>query len=489
MKVTGLAPFGVYSGSIWAVDDLSGGDRMSDWIANGTVVKNNYVFNGTDISDTVSPPSNDTYRIDFSATASADGTIMFQGRREKQSEGVSVMLNALQLTQTSTLARGTTPVLSADFGSGTAMSGFTQVNLASATAGTTVGSTKVTVSPVGQFTEAPGYEVMVAFWDSVNAGSEWGIQAGLASDALTEYDSTNSFYLGYPQSDRRLYLASLGTVTPAQVAAGLQVFMDDLDPEGTETEQRSWLDSVVLKRTDTGELFQIALDDINTVGEFDGSPVDPWQDSSDTAPTWRKRDGYGWNSGPIYQCLGGRDDALLTTTLSSVEPSTTTVSLFENSVGGPANGGDFTQQDLLDDYIVASNGDLDTSGLDVLVEDLTPNQEYSVTLWAFDDAAGESTRSNWSANGTLVNDGYRFDADQDPMTNLEYSFSFLATADENGQILIEGRVAIDGAQGLDQGNVYLNALEIYEVVPVPEPGTITLLLMLLLGGLFIWRRK
>lgn len=462
VKVTGLIPLGVYSGSIWSVDDMSGGDRMSDWIANGTVVKNNYVFNGTDISDTLPPPSNDTYRIDFSATASADGTIMFQGRHEKQSDGASVMLNALQLTQTSTLARGTTPVVSADFGSGTAMSGFTQVNLASATAGTTVGGKTITVAPVGQFSAIAGatsYEVFVNFWS--DDADDWGIQAGLTETGMTTYDVTNSTDTGIASGNRTLYTASLGTLTPAELA---EVYWDDIE-QGSSYE-RTWFDSFTLKRTDDDEVFYIGATAENSIAV--DNPTGAWFGSSDEADLWRYRSGYGGTMGGIYQAAKSVGDHYqIATTLEDPVPSTpeTLVTLAEADTGTVTGGAEFTQTDLLADYIVASNGDLDTSGLDVLVEDLTPGKEYSVTLWAFDDAAGESTRSNWSANDTLVNDGYRFDADQDPMTNLEYSFSFLATADENGQILIEGRVATDGAQGLDQGNVYLNALEIYEVVP------------------------
>ncbi|MBN1910630.1 MAG: PEP-CTERM sorting domain-containing protein [Pirellulales bacterium] len=484
LKVTGLTPFGIYSGSIWSVDDVSSGVRMSDWIANGTVVKNNYVYDGADISSTVPPPSNDTYRIDFTATASADGTIMFQGRHEKRSDGVSVMLNGLQLTQTGTLQRAATPVVRADFGSGTAMSGFTQVNLASATAGATVGGKTITVAPVGKFSEIPSatsYEVFVNFWsDSAN---DWAIQAGLTETGMATYDVNNSTNTGIISSNRTLYTASLGTLTPAQLDS---VYWDDI--EQSSSYERTWLDSFTIRRTDDDELFYVAPTADNSYAV--DNPSGPWFGSSDTADLWRYRSGYAEYADGIYQALKSSGDHYqIVTTLDDPVPGIpeTIVTLSEGDTGTVAGGVEFTQSDLLADYITASNGDVDTSGLDVLVEDLTPGQQYSVTLWAFDDAAGESTRSTWSANGALVNDGYRFDASQDPMTNLEYSFSFLATADENGQILLEGRVGLDGAEGLAQGNVYLNALEICEVVP--EPSTVVLLLGAALAVLCFRRRR
>ncbi|MGD9127522.1 MAG: hypothetical protein PVH19_09105, partial [Planctomycetia bacterium] len=482
VRVDGLTPNGIYTGSIWCFDDVSSGVRMSDWIANGTVVANNYVYDGADVTagngtpenPPVSPPSNDTYRIDFTATASANGVLMIQGRHEKLSDGVSVMLNGLQLTDTgTTLQKAATPVLSADFGAGSAMSGFTQVNLATATTGATVGGKTVTVAPAGQFSEiatATSYEVFVNFWS--DDADDWAIRARLSNAfLLLDYDVTNSVNTGITSSNRTLYTASLGTLTPAELAT-ISVIWDDIDQSSTY--ERTWFDSFTLKRTDDDALFHIAATDENTVGT--ASPEDPWNTTETSEPggLWRYRSGYAEYADGIYQATRSLGDHLeLSTTFDDPAPGTPTtpVTLTEGDTGTVTGGVDFTQSDLLADYIVASNGDIDTSGLDVLIEDLTPGEEYSLTLWAFDDSATESTRSTWTANGVLVNDDYRFDADQDPMTNLEYSFSFLTIADENGEILIEGRVGSEGLEGLvTKGNVYLNALEIYELAGEDLPG-------------------
>jgi hypothetical protein len=489
VEVNGLTPNGIYTGSIWCVDDVSSGVRMSDWIANGTVVANNYTFDGADISydPIVSPPSNDTYRIDFTATASADGVLMIQGRHEKLSDGVSVMLNGLQLTDTgTTLQKAATPVLSADFGAGTAMSGFTQVNLASATAGATVGGKTVTVSPVGKFSEVAGatsYEVFINFWS--DDADDWAIQAGLTETGLATFDVSNSTNTGVTSSNRTLYTASLGTVAAGDIDSTL-VYWDDVDQASAY--ERSWMDSFTLRRTDDDELFYIAPTADNTANVT--SPGNPWFASSETATLWRYRSGFAEYADGIYQAMRTTGDHYkVATSLEDPAPGTpeTLVTFTEGDTGTVTGGVDFTQSDLLSDFIVASNGDVDTSGMDVLVEDLTPGQEYCVTIWAFDDSATESTRSTWTANGDLVNDGYRFDADQDPMTNLEYSFTFTTTADANGELLIEARVGSEGIEGLvTKGNVYLNALEIYEVVP--EPSTFVLLGTLLVG-LLIWRKK
>src|SRR4051812_4442504 len=60
IDLTGLTPNQQYAISVFSFDSSSGGTRVSDWSANGVVVKDNYTFDGR-----VLPTDNSTYRIDF----------------------------------------------------------------------------------------------------------------------------------------------------------------------------------------------------------------------------------------------------------------------------------------------------------------------------------------------------------------------------------------------------------------------------------------
>lgn len=135
------------------------------------------------------------------------------------------------------------------------------------------------------------------------------------------------------------------------------------------------------------------------------------------------------------------------------------------------NGGAFTQQELLRDFVFASTFSGVDEGLDVLVEGLTPGQPYQVTLWSFDESSDGARTSDWSVNGRLVAhwsfDGA--DVGSSPTTPAEnkYFFSFVAAADANGKLLISARAT----PGENVPAVFLNAMAIAEV---PEPATIAL---------------
>jgi hypothetical protein len=86
-----------YSITIWSFDSGSPGTRVSDWFANGALVRENYMFT------TNSPTSNDQYRFTFDALADANGRILVSGRRDSASVGSTgapdfgVFLNAFEL--------------------------------------------------------------------------------------------------------------------------------------------------------------------------------------------------------------------------------------------------------------------------------------------------------------------------------------------------------------------------------------------------------
>ena len=78
--------------SIWSFDSTSSGQRVSDWSCNGVVVRENYTFNGA-----AAPANNDQYRFDFTATTTASGQFVIEGRRDPSSSTFGVFINALRI--------------------------------------------------------------------------------------------------------------------------------------------------------------------------------------------------------------------------------------------------------------------------------------------------------------------------------------------------------------------------------------------------------
>jgi len=85
-----------YAVSIWSFDTGStAGDRVSDWFANGAMVRTAWTFNGANL-----PTSNDQYRFSFNTTSDDSGRVLIQGRRSTSaSVGLNVFINALQITR------------------------------------------------------------------------------------------------------------------------------------------------------------------------------------------------------------------------------------------------------------------------------------------------------------------------------------------------------------------------------------------------------
>ena len=63
--------------TVWSFDDDSTTIKVSDWYANGLLVKSNYTFNPA-----TSPTSNEQYRFTFEANATGSGTMLISGRRD-----------------------------------------------------------------------------------------------------------------------------------------------------------------------------------------------------------------------------------------------------------------------------------------------------------------------------------------------------------------------------------------------------------------------
>lgn len=110
VTVAGLAPNQAYRVTGWSFDQGTTGGRVSDWSANGTLVVDNYFFNGSTL-----PTANDQYQFSFKVSASPSGQILLQGRRDASSPaGLAVFLNALKIEITTpdapTVAASPAPV-------------------------------------------------------------------------------------------------------------------------------------------------------------------------------------------------------------------------------------------------------------------------------------------------------------------------------------------------------------------------------------------
>ena len=106
VSITGLAASLPYRFTVWSFDSQSSGNKVSDWFANGSLVKSNYTFNSA-----TPPTANEQYRFTFDANATSSGTALISGRRDLASSTTGVYLNALKIEtltpQAATNALGT----------------------------------------------------------------------------------------------------------------------------------------------------------------------------------------------------------------------------------------------------------------------------------------------------------------------------------------------------------------------------------------------
>jgi hypothetical protein len=99
INLAGLTANAAHRVTVWSFDGQSSGNKVSDWYANGALVKDNYTFNSS-----TTPTSNEQYRFMFSATASGSGTMLVSGRRVATSSSTGVYLNALKVERLTTQA-------------------------------------------------------------------------------------------------------------------------------------------------------------------------------------------------------------------------------------------------------------------------------------------------------------------------------------------------------------------------------------------------
>ncbi len=132
----------------------------------------------------------------------------------------------------------------------------------------------------------------------------------------------------------------------------------------------------------------------------------------------------------------------------------------------PLNSGTFTDSLLLRDFIFSREA-TSTGGLDVAVSGLASNAPFQITVWAFDSSSSGGRCANWFANGLLVKDKHRFNGSTAPASNNDYKFTFSATSDALGRVLLSGRrdPTSTNTAGVADLGVFLNAFQINELLP------------------------
>jgi hypothetical protein len=143
-------------------------------------------------------------------------------------------------------------------------------------------------------------------------------------------------------------------------------------------------------------------------------------------------------------------------------------------------GGDTDNNDMWKDFIFADERGVNVSspaGVDITVSGLLANTFYDVRLWAFDDLSDGGRYMTW--NGVALS----IPNTPDPASLDSQLAEFTALSDASGNLLLEGRI------GSPQGtccNVFVNG---FELTAVPEPGTLSLLGIGLMGLGFARRYK
>lgn len=139
---------------------------------------------------------------------------------------------------------------------------------------------------------------------------------------------------------------------------------------------------------------------------------------------------------------------------------------------GPLNSGAFAETLLLRD-VLFSQDSTGTGGLDLNLAGLTPNAAHRLTVWSFDGQSSGNKVSDWYANGSLVKGDYLFNAATPPTNNNQCRFTFDASANGSGAMLVSGR---RDAASVSFG-VYLNALKVERLTPQPATNTLGALML------------
>lgn len=130
------------------------------------------------------------------------------------------------------------------------------------------------------------------------------------------------------------------------------------------------------------------------------------------------------------------------------------------------------EQRLLEDVVFPRGAAL-TNSLRLRIEGLNPSESYHCTIWSFDAGSPGTRTSDWFANGKLVKAKYKFNGEVAPKSEQDFRFEFDAIADEDGELVIEGRrnPGSKNAEGKPDLGVFLNALKLVKMETKHESST------------------
>jgi hypothetical protein len=191
-------------------------------------------------------------------------------------------------------------------------------------------------------------------------------------------------------------------------------------------------------------------------------------------------------SGGASQVIGDYT-VTIDATAGSAVPTTGSITGFDGTSSDfddrlrstPLNSGFLTTSDLYRDFIFSP--DSNNGGLNVTIDGLEPNTEYLFEIWSYDPVSVGGTIggvpnfrvSDWFAGGFQVIENYSFRGENAPTNDLA-SFTFTATADIDGLLVISGRRDQLSTNSVSpQPGVFLNGLR---VSSIPEPSSAILLL-------------
>lgn len=199
IRVQGLNSNLTHQVTLWSYDAGSGGHRVSDWYANGVLVKANYAFDGA-----VVPVSNDDYRFSFSTTSSATGELLIEGRRNSGSvdrygvAAAGVFLNAMEIS----------PIPAQGPPCGTLKHFRPGSNLYGWTGGSTFAEQD---QEVARLREAGAYRVRInVVWFAVEPSQKWTYDTGLLAlyDHLMQRLGENGIKVVFVTADTPYWASS-----------------------------------------------------------------------------------------------------------------------------------------------------------------------------------------------------------------------------------------------------------------------------------------
>ncbi len=114
------------------------------------------------------------------------------------------------------------------------------------------------------------------------------------------------------------------------------------------------------------------------------------------------------------------------------------------------------------DFVFARPG-----GMTIRLSGLVPNQDYEITIYAYDTGSAGNRIADWTANGDYILTA-SFNGGQTPTSAYSHAFRGWTRADNTGTIVLECGANPNTTElsGANSPFAFINALEIYSLIPV-----------------------